>query len=142
MPSKICLTRPTSLRNILRRLRIHTPLIPPINLMTRKITCTRSNIQPRILDKKVHRSQNQTHTLRRHQWEILCSREMCQSKRMPQHNVGILDVGGRRVFKPLWETHGGFAGGLRDVFASGVELVFRVGGDMDGVAGETAAFPD
>ena len=61
---------------------------------------------------------------------------------MPQHNVGVFDVGRRRIFEPLWETHGGFTGGLGDVFPRGVELVFRVGGDVDCVAGETAAFPD
>ena len=61
---------------------------------------------------------------------------------MPQHDVGVVDVSRRGVFKPLWETHGRFTRSLRDVLARGVELVFRVRRDVDCVAGETAAFPD
>ena len=141
MLSKICLT-PTALGNIFRRFRIHTSLISPINLMTRKSTCTRSNVQPRILHKEIHRPQYQSNTLCRHQREILCPREMRQSKRMPQHNIGILDISGRGIFQPLWKTHGRFPRRLRDVFPCRVELVFGVGGDVNCMTGETAAFPD
>jgi len=132
----------TTLRDILRRLSIYTSLIPSLNLMTRERTRARLNIQPRILNKKVIRPQNQTNTLRRHKREILRTREMRQSKGVPQHHIGILDIAGGGILDPLRESHGGLSAGLRDVFAGGVDLVFGVGGDVDCVAGESASFPD
>jgi hypothetical protein len=47
---------------------------------------------------------------------------MRQPESVPQHDVFVVEVGGGVGGDPGWEALGGFAGGLRDVAAGGVEL--------------------
>jgi hypothetical protein len=47
---------------------------------------------------------------------------MRQPESVPQHDVFVVEVCGGVGGDPGWEALGGFAGGLRDVAAGGVEL--------------------
>jgi hypothetical protein len=47
---------------------------------------------------------------------------MRQSESVPQHDVFVVEAGGRVGGDPGWKALGGFAGGLWDVAAGGVEL--------------------
>jgi hypothetical protein len=63
-----------------------------------------------------------SHWLRWHDREILGRGEMRQSKSVPQHDVFVVEIRGRVGGYPGWEALRGFAGGLRDMAAGGVEL--------------------
>src|SRR5579859_131489 len=103
--SQIRFTRTTPLRHVLRWLRIHTRLIPSINLMSRETALTRFNIQSRILQKEIVGPQKQSHTLCGHQWEIFRPGEMRETERVPENDIGVIDVCVTVVFDPLGETH-------------------------------------
>lgn len=51
---------------------------------------------------------------------------MCDAECVPEHNVGVRDVGVRVRGDPGWETARRLARGLRHVTASGVNLVIVV----------------
>ena len=51
---------------------------------------------------------------------------MCKPKGVPQHNVAVFNGRGRCGGDPFGEAHAGFAGGLGDVAAGGVDLVVGV----------------
>jgi hypothetical protein len=55
---------------------------------------------------------------------------MRQPESVPQHDVFVVEVCGGVGGDPGWEALGGFAGGLRDVAAGGVELGVVVLGKM------------
>ena len=47
---------------------------------------------------------------------------MREAESVPQHDVFVVEIGGGVGGDPGWEALGGFAGGLWDVAACGVEL--------------------
>lgn len=51
---------------------------------------------------------------------------MRQTESMPKYNIFIVEIGMRVGFDPGWNALRGFAGGLRDVAACGMDLVVVV----------------
>ena len=104
------------------------PFIPHFTFLhlTRYTTITRRNVQRRILQEKVPRSQEQCHGLGRHDGEIFGCGEMGQAKSMPEHDVRVgnvfVGIGG----DPFRKAARGLAGCLWHVPAGRVELVVLV----------------
>ena len=61
-------------------------------------------------------------TLAWHHREVLGRGEVREAESVPQHDVFVVEIGGGVGGDPGWEALGGFAGGLWDVAACGVEL--------------------
>ena len=63
-----------------------------------------------------------SHWFRWHHREVLGRGEVREAESVPQHDVFVVEIGGGVGGDPGWEALGGFAGGLWDVAACGVEL--------------------
>lgn len=68
------------------------------------------------------RPQQQAHRLGGHDGEVLGAGEVGEAERVPEDDVGVLQVRGRVGRDPGWDALGGVAGGLRHVAACWVEL--------------------
>jgi hypothetical protein len=108
------------------------------------INTSRRHPQRRILLKKVTRAQHNTQRLRRHNREILRSREMRDTKLQPADDIlglnliiPLAPVNDSLIIRPA-----GLSSRLANVVASGEELVLSILGDPQRVAGETGAAPD
>lgn len=83
---------------------------------------TRRYIQARVAGEEVARPQQQAHRLGGHDGEVLGAGEVGEAERVPEDDVGVLQVRGRVGRDPGWDALGGVAGGLRHVAACWVEL--------------------
>lgn len=67
---------------------------------------TRRDVESRVAEEKVPRPQQQGHGLGRHDRVILRGGEMGQAEGVPEHEVGVGDVGARVGRDPVRETAG------------------------------------
>lgn len=88
---------------------VHLPVRLPICLcpclrlryLARSLRETRRNVQSRISGEEISRSQQQCHRLGRHDWIVFRTGEVGETKSVPQHNIGVGDVGGRVGVNPF-----------------------------------------
>lgn len=89
---------------------------------TRHTAIAGRDIQAWIPREEVPRSEQQTHRLGRHDGKVLRSWEVSEAECVPQHDIGVFEVGGWVRRDPGGYALRGLARGLRDVAAGGVDL--------------------
>lgn len=98
---------------------------PPGGNLTRPTRIARRHVQRGILCEEMPRPQQHRHRLRRHDGEVLWRGKVRQPKRVPEHDVRVVDGGGGVRGDPGGEVcvcGVGGAGGLRDVTAGRMDL--------------------
>ena len=95
-------------------------------LLARGRRVTRRDIERRVPQEEIPRSEEHRHGLRRHDRIVLGRGEMRDAERMPEDDVRVLNVFVGVLGDPFGQALGGLAGRLGHVAARGVELVVLV----------------